>query len=410
MENSTNLIRLTASQMRELKQVIHTFGMDRYSLDLSLGAEENFGGIIIKADVKYKRIGDCELNFILKCASPSETLRKLMYVHTPYIREIYLYSKVLPEFVSIQKEFQIKKPFESYATYYSSLKIDREEMIILQNMKTLGLKQRERHLPLDYNHVLLTVKEYARLHALSYALHYHRPELFEELEQNMADPMYFDFKLEGVRQVLQHRCSEALKALSPTEDQSAYQKLLYFSDNAVSIVIKLLNSANPHRVVSHIDCGIPNLLFEYENASNAPIRVIMLDWQASRMESPAVDLVTFLFSATDKATRYRYNELISEYYGCLCSFLAEFGCDGKKLLPFEVLQQQLKEYGIMGLFMVIGLIYVYSTVNQRVPDIYKEESHAEGLSFLYDLDDSSCFSKRVREAILDFHNLGYNFS
>lgn len=405
-------ISLTIRQMATLKEFLQHIGVEDYSLELSPGVEEgeNFGGVIINSKIKWSNSsGESSSHYVIKSTPPGNVYDTMVPLQDSFLREIYIYSMVFPEFEKIQDEHNILNPFKPYPTFYTSLTTTEEKMLVLQNMKVLEFSHRNRHQPLDYEHILLVVKRYAQLHALSYAIRHHKPHLNDEIEKNTADHFLSKFEYDGIRSVSQHRIGNALKALDPVEDKVIYDKLFYFYENACPILTNLINSKNQYQVISHIDCGIPNFLFKYDHVSNAPIDVSILDWQHTRSDSPAVDLITFIFSSSSKITRERYEELILEYHKCLCSFLEQLQCDGDKMLPFRVLQNELKVYGIVGLYAAISLIYVFSTSGQKLPNVLSDESHEKGFSFVFDLQDRTEFDKRVRDAIIDFHKLGYNF-
>ncbi|KAK5646584.1 hypothetical protein RI129_005048 [Pyrocoelia pectoralis] len=401
---------LTKKQMDAFEECLKEVGIGNYTLRFSPGVdgEENMGGLIIKADVLDRtKTDESVTNFILKCSPPSKILRSTIPVKDIYNIEIYIYSTVFPEFTRIQKEKNIRNPFTSYPRFYKSLNDDGEEMLVLQNVKMLGYKHRDRHQPLDYDHILSIIKQYAKLHALSYAIRNQKPELFENFEKNMQNHFFGDFNFGGLVVNINQRTINALKALDPVKDDLFYDRFSYFAENPTKVLKNLIHSTSRNKVISHINCGISNLLFKYQDASNTPSDAILLDWQHTRMDSPAVDLVTFVFSAGDKSTIEHFDDLVLEYYRCLCSFLKELGSDPEKILPYAVLLEELKTYGIVGLFMANVLIYGYET--PTLSDVLHDESHKEGFSFMYELRDRTSYDRRVRDAICHFHNLGYNF-
>ncbi|XP_031345038.1 uncharacterized protein LOC116172067 [Photinus pyralis] len=412
MSKNNHAIVLTENQQMAFNGFLKRSGVGNFSISLSSGVEagENLCGVIIKADVVWTSENEeSTSHYILKCVPSSEILQNLLPVQPSFLIEIYVYSKIFQEFNIIQREYNIKAPFDCFPVYYASLSTTHDKMIVLQNVKALSYRHYDRSQPMDYPHLLLVVKEYARLHALSYVIRHYKPVLFEEFERNTVHHFLQDWSYEGIMIVVQHRMDHALKALESIIDTALYEKFLHFTQNVRSVCTKLLNSKTKHRVISHIDCGISNFLFKYDPTSGDLLSTCILDWQHSRLESPAVDLVTFIFSAADKATRERYDELIMEYHKTFCSFMREFGCDGEKLLPFDDLQSELKTYGILGFPMAIMLIYLYSTIDQRVPDVREVESSKEEFGFLYDLQNREKFDTRVREAICDFNRFGYNF-
>ncbi|KAK5646579.1 hypothetical protein RI129_005043 [Pyrocoelia pectoralis] len=403
---------LTKKQTKTFEELLMNLGLENYSIQFSPGVEkgENFGGIIIKAEVtENSKVRESVSNFIIKCSPPSKVLHSMIPLQDEFEIETYMYSTVFPEFTKIQNEKNFPKVFKPFPDFFKSLNEEYEEMIIMQNVKLLGYEHKNCKVPLKYNQVLLTVKQYAKIHALSYAIRDQKPKLFEEFERNTRNHFFKDFNVGGIKMVATHRILNALKALDPITDCLFYDKFSYFAENMITILTNLISSHNRYQVVSHIDCGIQNLLFKTEQSPNSFHDVFVLDWQFTRMASPAVDLVTFILSAGDAETLSNFNELVLEYYKSLCSFLNELGTDPEKLLPFTVLQEELKTFGIVGLEMAILLIYVYSTVDQTPPDVLNDDAHSDGFAFVYDLKDSTKFDARVRDAISTFYNLGFNF-
>ncbi|KAK5647385.1 hypothetical protein RI129_002277 [Pyrocoelia pectoralis] len=246
-----------------LKEVVS----DNYTLQFSTGAdeEENMGGSIIKVDATDRTKTDEPVtNFILKCAPPSSILRSMIPLSNIYNIEIYLYSTVFPEFTRIQSEKNILIPFKPYPHFYKSLNDDREEMLVLENVKQLGYKHQNRHQPLDYVYVSLIVKQYAKLHALSYAIRDQKPKLFESFEKNMQNHFFGDFNFGGLVVTIRQRTLNALKALDPVKDALLYDQFSYFAENPTQVLQNLIQSRSRNKVISHIDCGILNFLFKYE--------------------------------------------------------------------------------------------------------------------------------------------------
>ncbi|KAK5646580.1 hypothetical protein RI129_005044 [Pyrocoelia pectoralis] len=401
---------LTKKQMEAVEECLKEVGIGNYTLRFSPGVDgdENMGGCIIKADAIDRTKTEKSLtNFILKCSPPSKILRSMVPVKELYNIEIYIYSTVFPEFTRIQKEKNILNPFTSYPRFYKSLTDDGEEMLVLQNVKMLGYKHRDRQQPLDYDHILSIIKQYAKLHALSYAIRNQKPKLFESFEKNMRNHLFGNFSFGGLAEMINQRTINAWKVLDPVKDDLLYDQFSYFAENPTQVLKNLIQSTSRNKVISHIDCGIPNILFKHEDASNTLSDAILLDWQHARMDSPAVDLVTLVFSAGDKSTIEHFGDLVLEYYKCLSSFLKELGSDPEKILSYAILQEELKTYGIVGLFMATLLIYNYET--PTLPDVLHDESHEGGFSYMYELKDRTSYDRRIRDTICHFHTLGYNF-
>lgn len=82
-----------------------------------------------------------------------------------------------------------------------------------------------------------------------------------------------------------------------------------------------------------------------------PSSVCIIDWQLYRYGSPVLDILYYVFSATDKETRDKhYDNLLQLYYDALSKIVRRLGSDPDKLFTFNDLQDQLK---ICGKFVLI---------------------------------------------------------
>lgn len=85
----------------------------------------------------------------------------------------------------------------------------------------------------------------------------------------------------------------------------------------------------------------------------------LLDWQMSRMGSPALDISYFMMTSTNKPLRDKYyTELLDIYYSSLSETVRACGSVVEKLFKFEDFQQQLRMFGRYGLTYAPVLIQV----------------------------------------------------
>lgn len=90
-----------------------------------------------------------------------------------------------------------------------------------------------------------------------------------------------------------------------------------------------------------------------------PSSVRLVDWQISRYGSPALDILYYIFSATDKETRdQHFDNLLHLYYDALSKIVRRLGSDPDKLFTFNDLQNQLKVCGKFAITMPPLLLQV----------------------------------------------------
>lgn len=86
-----------------------------------------------------------------------------------------------------------------------------------------------------------------------------------------------------------------------------------------------------------------------------PDKVCFVDWQFSNYNSPALDLLYYIFTATDKALRdAHYDELIRFYHRTLSETIQLLGSDAEQLYSFAVMNEQLRIFGAYS-YLVIPL-------------------------------------------------------
>ncbi|KAK4884248.1 hypothetical protein RN001_000519 [Aquatica leii] len=369
---------------------------------------DNHLGVVVKVEVKSE---NSNYNWILKCAIDDETFRFYFPLTHAFEREVYMYTKVLLEYERLQKEKGILSPFKSFTKLYTFSLTPPYECVVLEDLKALGYVLQDRRQPLDYNHVLMIMKEYGRFHALSFALRDQKPSVFKEIAENTKDMYYNNLHyVEPIVNAFKTVENRALNTLDPVAHKSVYKKFSQFKERVYMIIQEIIKpeASGVYSVITHGDCWTNNFLFKYSNCEypNAPTEMCFIDWQLSRLCSPVFDLSYFLFTCTDKQFRDKYyDEMINEYYDSLSSFLLELGSDSKKLFPFSVLKDHLKLFSVFGLFMSIQSLYSSLSEHGEVPYFLKKSEEKVKQTSTH----TDTYSVRIKDVILDFEKLGYNF-
>lgn len=153
------------------------------------------------------------------------------------------------------------------------------------------------------------------------------------------------------------------------------------------------------------------MMWKYHDGT--PERIVLLDWQASRYLSPAIDLVYFMFVCTDHKLRSKhFVELLNIYHHSLKELLEKLGCDAS-IFPFTALLRQLKMFGKYGIFVSAFVLPMITMKNEDIPDVNEladnlensetpslEQSMAKGF-------ENDAYTKRMSSNILDAFSYGY---
>ncbi|KAF5270853.1 hypothetical protein FQA39_LY08298 [Lamprigera yunnana] len=414
-ENNAQVLSKTT--MDFLHTYIKELDVKDYVVNISRGSNhgDNYLGVIAKVQVKTEKL---IMNWILKSAMQQEAFRSFLSVPKVYAREVYVYDKVLFEFNRFQKEKCVSKPFKSYAKYHTCFLTAPYECFIMDDMKVLGYKLWKRSEPLDYNHVLLVMREYGRFHALSFAMRDQKPSLFQEISENIEEIFFNEeaFLRDDMLKFQDVQLEKIVKALDPLLCESVHEKFMRFKERMTETIKTVIHSTavGKYSVVCHGDSWINNFLFKYGNSERPnpfPSDICILDWQQCRLGSPVLDLSYFIFSSTDKKFRDEYyDEMMREYHSSLSNFLIELRSDPKELYPFHVFEEDLRIFSVFGLYMAINILYFVVSDTEEIPDFFNVTSGEDAIEQMnFQSKNIEKFNSRVRGVVLDFGKLNYDF-
>ncbi|KAK4884254.1 hypothetical protein RN001_000525 [Aquatica leii] len=409
-----NISLLTKENENFLHDYLRKLNVTDYKIDVTSATNpgDNYFGIIARIKIDSQ---ESTLHWIFKAAMQQEKFRLLTGVAELYKRECYIYSTVFKVFEELQMQSGILHQFKSYPKYLTHSLNPPNESIIMEDLKVEGYSIHDRFKTLDYNHVMLAVREYSRFHALSFALRDQKPSLFEEVSKNCQDVLFSNpvMSCEEVIDAANFKFNCIEETIDGSQ-KSLYKAFIKAKQDFAFIGLKCTKSgvASKYSVICHGDSWNNNLLFQYSNLNNAhaPTSLAIIDWQLSRVGSPILDLTHFLYTCTDKQFRDKYyHEIIEEYYNTFSSFLRNLGSDPEILFPYSEYEEHLKKYSIFGLYMAVQILYLVFSSKDEVPDLHNITSKQDGLKVLnYRLKNNDMYTTRIKDIITDFENLGYN--
>jgi Ecdysteroid kinase-like family len=147
------------------------------------GKGDNYLGIVCRIQVKNKSDGKVQMSLVLKSAPQNADRRDQFYIHEVYGREINFYTEIYPLYEKFQREKGIDVEadgFRHVAKCYQAFGEEPFEGIIFEDLKFNGFEMFDRHKKLTREHVILTMKALAKMHAVGYAIKDQKPELIEK--------------------------------------------------------------------------------------------------------------------------------------------------------------------------------------------------------------------------------------
>lgn len=421
--------------MVELYKLAEDMCVSDARIELSKGSikGDNYLGVIHQAVVEGKKNGrKIVLNWIVKSASQKEEFRAMICVESVYKREAYAYQEVIPTMMMLQKDRNVPDPFESVTQVYKVILDPCKELLVMENMKKLGYILRDRKIPLNFEHTALVLREYAKWHALSYALRDQKPELFDKLARNCKETFFLEVDAEQMQISMERHCDRALEAFDATKDKHIIEKFSAFKTKIIDSLKEILipEAAGEYAVLVHGDSWVNNMLFKYSvsrkkkttnhkiknnfvlqdaTRSEIPTNVCILDWQLLKIGSPVLDLSYFIFTCTEKSLRdHHYDELIELYFNTLRNQIKSLGSDPDTLFPRHILQEHLKKFSLYGLTMTVMVVYLMMSETEELPDWSEIKSFSEmKTAFDFDSKNIYLYHDRIKGVITDFVNKNY---
>lgn len=397
-----------------------------YIVDIESGSKvgDGYMSIILRATIKGTKHEDGienkndqhELPVLCKMQVLSTIRRELCNSDRVFEREVNMYNEFLPAIKKLQLEYgiEVEDGFFNYPKCYHAVheKETGEAILILKDMRDEGYTLGNKYKPLDIDTCRLVVQGLGRLHAMTFALKKHKPELFEQFK-NYEDTLCEIMLKPEVDSMWDTVFNTAQKSLP--DSQTALKKKLENLRKNIDTELKYVcnsDTSSEYSVVTHGDSWTNNFLFKSSHGKHNEI--VFIDWQISRYSSPVLDLVYFIFCCTDKDTRDEYyTSLIQFYHESLYKLLQKFGENGNNYFPYTKLEEHLKMFGRFGLLMSLCLVPFTTIPPEELPDMDKamEEmvSNNNGdIAMLKAAEkNSERVESRIRDIVLDMENYGY---
>ncbi|XP_017785309.1 PREDICTED: uncharacterized protein LOC108568622 [Nicrophorus vespilloides] len=338
-----------------------------YAIDAGSNKGEGYVSFITRVDVHSK---EKDLHLIVKCAPKSDEFRSMFPVRKTFEREIYFYENIYPTLKEFQKEKRIKDYFDSFPKFYKSSLKEKEELIVLENIRLHGFQLLDRKMQFDDAHLQMIFQEYAKYHAISFALQYCDPEKYYDLSKDLHDmftPGIFSFDFFGMF----GSCLDHIDKLY--EDEEIKRDINHLKDNVLKYFEHIVNNKGKRVVITHGDCWSNNMMFKYSDPNNPgqPTDLCLLDFQLIRKGSPVLDLSYFFYAGGPKHLLDKLDDYLKLYYSVLKNQLENFGVDVMEIITFEDLKSDWKIYSKFGYLLALLIQKNALTEGDEILDLSK---------------------------------------
>ncbi|KAF2886732.1 hypothetical protein ILUMI_19441 [Ignelater luminosus] len=355
---------------------------------------------IVNINGKTKNGEKTQLSVLIKCAATNEKLRENGIVGI-YEREIRMYTSIFPAYYDFEKEKGIKIPFPLTPRCYGAFTNCNPEILILENLSTLGYQSWNKKLQMQDSHVRVALKEYGRYHALGFVIQDQNPTLFKKLTDNFDNSFEIFMKRGGMFYSFIQKIQLALNAIDSSSN--VFRRYEEFLNGIEQKFTDVLAKDDKYNSILHGDSWCNNMMFKY-NQENQPVDIRFIDFQLSRVGPPICDLAYFLYGCTSKEVLDNMNTYKAFYYENLSKHIKLLGSNPDSVYPPSAFEEQWKKYAKFGL-MTSGLInFALLSEKHEVIDFNEVAAagHNIGTAFDYEIANMKEFNIRMTRIIENF--------
>ncbi|XP_026497448.2 uncharacterized protein LOC113401667 [Vanessa tameamea] len=299
---------------------------------------QNYFGILIPTILTGS---SCEKNVkfsvVLKLAPTDERYRISGAVTVMFLREIFVYTKLLHKYREFQNLYAISPHFVIPKCYYVCSDYCKE-VIVMQNMCVKGYKPYVGTKFLDLDHIIIALKSLAKFHALSYLLKEKNEDAYEEVKE-YCKPLT-EKSNKGYIDIMTDRLKKALKVFENT----TYVPLLEMLEQKCVKLIESATNSTKSLCLCHGDMWMANLLFQYKD--DIPISACIIDYQTTRICSPAFDVLYLIVSSTSTLLRKEhFGQLLDTYYQTFEQTLSQVNLNSNGIYTKDMFQYDLSIVG-----------------------------------------------------------------
>lgn len=390
----------------KINEIAEKNGFKDFKLIFEKGSDLGFIGLLNKCRIVE---GDKELSLYCKFLPEDEERNSRFNSFFLFEREVLVYNEIFPIFEEFQRGHGLdrcnKEGFWTFPKcYYANYdeNCPSKSIIIMEDLTIENFIVKDKFIPSDFNHTAKLFEELAKLHGLSLAINYKNPKALEKFKP-LRNPMCFTMQTELMKDIAPRNLSLITKLFKDENEQKIVEKLEQYKNDLWNQIAERLDKAAQQSlsVICHGDVWINNILYNYCDTNKDIINEMKLvDWQITHYGSLGSELTYYLYCCVNYEVRKnRQEELIELYYNSMRQFLNKFSLDIEKVIPFEMLKDQLKTFGL----------YAFGMANFAIPLLCKYPDQLfENENVKLTDEEKKCvenYENVMRHAVLDMINM-----
>ncbi|OWR54196.1 hypothetical protein KGM_204673 [Danaus plexippus plexippus] len=223
-----------------------------------------------------------------------------------FSREIFVYTKLFKKFLDLVNKLQFPFQYVIPECYY----VCRDycnEAVVLENMCEKKYMPFTGSMFLNKEHINVALSSLAKFHAMSFILKNNDKDFYKEAE-SVCVPLN-EITNKRFIEILLNRLDKALIIFENTE----YKDLIQRIKNHCTRLIRAATASVERVCLCHGDIWKENVLFQYKD--NIPISACIIDYQTTRISSPAFDVLYLIVTSTSSDLRRQYlTQFLDTYY------------------------------------------------------------------------------------------------
>ncbi|EDV96908.1 uncharacterized protein LOC6558763 [Drosophila grimshawi] len=413
--------------LRKLFRDKNLFNFDIEQIACSAGSSsgDNYMSLVKRVTIYDARTtkGDSEMavaaascSVIVKRQIASISRRQLYRCEEAFTNEINVYRHVVPLLCRYSRQ-PLFPQCHIAATDDGSP--SGEPIIVLEDLKALGFRMKNRMACLELRHCLLVTKKLAQLHAASLAAQQLESAHFAEQCAHMSEIVYCPDAEDFYSRILDTSVQQALDSLNASNANGELSTPIRLIEQLRPKLFGQLQhsinaaAATPFSVVCHGDLWLNNLMFRSQ-----PDEVIFFDLQAMRCTSPVFDILHFIYTSTRRHLRDVHTDtLLASYADALhrelgqqlrhtpaANQLAEL-CETFSL---QRISEDYVRHVHYGLAISMWILPAVTFDPDNIPDLdVISEQNLNGKEINCTQKLTPEYHQRIKELALEFYEHGY---
>ncbi|XP_072393448.1 uncharacterized protein [Diabrotica undecimpunctata] len=352
-----NIEKLLESHIDEGKQIIRT------EITNLVEPGENYGGELFKIDVTIQESNTKKeevWHLVGKIIPQKERAQAAFNVQITFKSEIAFYEKIVPELQKFQKKYNIKEILNCFPKYYGSRlnlngsdKVDRDGVILLENLKIKGYNNLDRYIGYNLEDTKLLLRDLAIFQSTVVALKIKEPDVFNK----EVKPFCNNYMIKTADNPFKKMILVIEEILAESEEFKQFIPKVKLAWNKAESKTEV---REPFATIVHRDLWLNNTMTKYE--SGKPPKNMFFDFQLYDYGSPSVDVLNFIFTSVQTAVSKKYfDDLLHHYHAQFVSNLERLRCNTEPFSYTKFLKEcKMESEIVLGWTMDFVSLVVFS--------------------------------------------------